>query len=101
MAALAGDVSIAYCSANSAHTGNQTTAGIRINHLADNHNSQDPVMPQQQPLSFSQVHRSLVGLFDGDMHAKRIELAGQRHSEMRTAAWVGRGGRARCCVMPW
>ena len=29
-------------------------------------------MPQQQPLSFGQVHRSLVGLFDGDMHAKRI-----------------------------
>ena len=30
-------------------------------------------MPQQQPLSFGQVHSSLVGLFDGDMHAKRIE----------------------------
>jgi hypothetical protein len=30
-------------------------------------------MPQQQLLSFGQVHRSLVGLFDGDMHAKRVE----------------------------
>jgi len=30
-------------------------------------------MPQQQPLSFGQIHRSLVGLFDGDMHAKRVE----------------------------
>ena len=30
-------------------------------------------MPQQQPLSFGHVHRSLVGLFDGDMHAKRVE----------------------------
>jgi len=30
-------------------------------------------MPQQQPLSFGHVHRSLVGLFDGDIHAKRVE----------------------------
>ena len=29
-------------------------------------------MVRQQPLSYGQVHRSLVGLFDGDMHAKRI-----------------------------
>ena len=29
-------------------------------------------MAQQQPLSFGQVHRSLVGLFDGDIHAKRV-----------------------------
>lgn len=29
-------------------------------------------MLRQQPLSYGQVHRSLVGLFDGDMHAKRI-----------------------------
>ena len=29
-------------------------------------------MVRQQPLSYVQVHRSLVGLFDGDMHAKRI-----------------------------
>ena len=29
-------------------------------------------MARQQPLSYGQVHRSLVGLFDGDMHAKRI-----------------------------
>ncbi len=32
-----------------------------------------PAMAQQQPLSYGQVHRSLVGLFDGDMHAKRVE----------------------------
>jgi hypothetical protein len=30
------------------------------------------MMVRQQPLSYGQVHRSLVGLFDGDMHAKRI-----------------------------
>lgn len=30
------------------------------------------MMVRQQPLSYVQVHRSLVGLFDGDMHAKRI-----------------------------
>ena len=30
-------------------------------------------MPQPQPLSFGHVHRSLVGLFDGDIHAKRVE----------------------------
>ena len=30
-------------------------------------------MPQQQPLSYGQVHRSLVGLFDGDMHGKRVK----------------------------
>jgi hypothetical protein len=30
-------------------------------------------MPQQQPLSFGHVYRSLVGLFDGDIHAKRVE----------------------------
>ena len=30
-------------------------------------------MPQQQPLSFGHVHRSLVGLFDGDLHAKRVD----------------------------
>ena len=29
-------------------------------------------MVRQQPLSYGQVHRSLVGLFDGEMHAKRI-----------------------------
>ena len=29
-------------------------------------------MVRQQPLSYGQVRRSLVGLFDGDMHAKRI-----------------------------
>jgi Transposase DDE domain len=37
-----------------------------------NHDSQDLMMVRQQPLSYGQVHRSLVGLFDGDMHAKRI-----------------------------
>ena len=42
------------------------------NRLADNHDSRDAVMPQQQPLSFGHVHRSLVGLFDGDIHAKRV-----------------------------
>src|SRR5271165_5202774 len=31
------------------------------------------MMARQQPLSFGQIRRSLVGLFDGDMHAKRIE----------------------------
>ena len=31
------------------------------------------MMARQQPLSFGQVHRSLVGLFDGDIHAKRVE----------------------------
>jgi hypothetical protein len=30
-------------------------------------------MLQQQPLSFGHVYRSLVGLFDGDIHAKRVE----------------------------
>jgi hypothetical protein len=43
------------------------------NRLADNHDSRDLVMPQPQPLSFGHVHRSLVGLFDGDIHAKRVE----------------------------
>jgi len=44
-------------------------------------------MPQQQPLSFGQVHRSLVGLFDGDMHAKRIEsLANATLGVVRTGS---------------
>ncbi len=57
------------------------------NRHADNHDSQDPVMPQQQPLSFGQVHRSLVGLFDGDMHAKRVEsLANATLGVVRTGS---------------
>jgi hypothetical protein len=44
-------------------------------------------MPQQQPLSFGQVHRSLVGLFDGDMHAKRVEsLANATLGVVRTGS---------------
>ena len=44
-------------------------------------------MPQQQPLSFGQVHRSLVGLFAGDMHAKRIEsLANATLGVVRTGS---------------
>ena len=57
------------------------------NRLADNHDSRGPVMPQQQPLSFGQVHRSLVGLFDGEMHAKRIEsLANATLGVVRTGS---------------
>src|SRR5260370_39975220 len=44
-------------------------------------------MPQQQPLAFGQVHRSLVGLFDGDMHAKRVEpLANATLGVVRTGS---------------
>ena len=44
-------------------------------------------MPQLQPLSFGQVHRSLVGLFDGGMHAKRIEsLANATLGVVRTGS---------------
>jgi len=44
-------------------------------------------MPQQQPLSFGQVHRSLVGLFDGDMHAKRVcSLANATLGVVRTGS---------------
>jgi hypothetical protein len=54
---------------------------------ADNHDSQDPVMPRHQPLSFGQVHHSLVGLFDGDIHAKRVEsLANATLGVVRTGS---------------
>jgi Transposase DDE domain len=44
-------------------------------------------MVRQQPLSYGQVHRSLVGLFDGDMHAKRIaSLANATLGVVRTGS---------------
>ena len=44
-------------------------------------------MPQQQPLSYGQVHRSLVGLFDGDMDGKRVEsLANATLGVVRTGS---------------
>ena len=54
-------------------------------------------MPQQQPLSFGQVHRSLVGLFDGDMHAKRVQsLANATLGVVRTGSLA-----VRQSVMGW
>jgi Transposase DDE domain len=45
------------------------------------------VIPQQQTLSYGQVHRSLVGLFDGDMHAKRVaSLANATLGVVRTGS---------------
>ena len=44
-------------------------------------------MPRHQPLSFGQVHRSLAGLFDGDIHAKRVEsLANATLGVVRTGS---------------
>ena len=44
-------------------------------------------MPRHQPLSFGQVHHSLVGLFDGDIHAKRVEsLANATLGVVRTGS---------------
>jgi hypothetical protein len=45
------------------------------------------MMVRQQPLSYGQIHRSLVGLFDGDMHAKRIaSLANATLGVVRTGS---------------
>jgi len=46
-------------------------------------------MPRQQPLSFGQIHRTVVGLCDGDIHihAKRIcSLANATLAVVRTGS---------------
>ena len=60
------------------------------------HDSRGKAMNSNQTLCFKQVHRLLDGLFDGDLHAKRVlSLANATLGVIKTRVPGGQYDRSR------